>query len=98
MCSLSFISVEDAPKTKLFSDSGPLRLPVFGITWTFFVGTKGQPLGKRFYEIQAEDVKKYGKVFRNKLPSVEIVILSDPADVAKFDRIPTIQKDWTFRL
>ena len=62
------------------------------------MGTKGQPLGKRFYEIQAENDKKYGKVFRNKLPSVEIISFSDPADVAKFDRIPNIQKDWTFRL
>ena len=62
------------------------------------MGTKRQPLGKRFYEIQAEDVKKYGKVFRNKLPSVEIISLSDPADVAKFDRIPNIQKDWAFHL
>lgn len=87
MCSLSSISVEDAPKTKPFSEiPGPLRLPVFGTTWTFFVGTKGQPLGKRFYEIQAENVKKYGKVFRNKLPGVEIISLSDPADVAKLLR------------
>ena len=69
-----------------FRNPGPLRLPVFGITWTFFVGTKGQPLGKRFYEIQAEDVKKYGKVFRNKLPSVEIISLSDHANVSKLLR------------
>ncbi|RMX41958.1 hypothetical protein pdam_00025314 [Pocillopora damicornis] len=92
-------SIRRCTKNKtFFRNPGLLRLPVFGITWTFFVGTKGQPLGKRFYEIQAEDVKKYGKVFRNKLPSVEIISLSDPADVAKFDRIPNIQKDWTFRL
>ena len=50
------------------------------------MGTKGQPLGKRFYEIQAEDVKKYGEVFRNKLPSVEIISLSDPANVSKLLR------------
>ena len=50
------------------------------------MGTKGQPLGKRFYEIQAENVKKYGKVFRNKLPSVEIISLSDPANVSKLLR------------
>ena len=37
-------------------------------------------------KIQAENVKKYGKVFRNKLPGVEIISLSDPADVAKLLR------------
>ena len=39
--------------------------------------------GKRFHEIKEENVRKYGKVFRNKLPGVEIICLSDPADVEK---------------
>ena len=48
MSSLSSISVEDAPKTKPFSEIlGPLRLLVFGTAWMFFVETKGQPLGKQ---------------------------------------------------
>ena len=37
-------------------------------------------------KIQAENVKKYGKVFRNKLPGVEIISLYDPANVAKLLR------------
>ena len=56
-----------------FRNPGPLRLPVFVTAWTFFVGTKGLPVGKRFYEIQAENVKKYVKVFCNKLPGVDII-------------------------
>ena len=37
------------------------------------MGTKGLPVGKRFYEIQAENVKKYVKVFCNKLPGVDVI-------------------------
>ena len=50
------------------------------------MGTKGQPLGKRFLDVQAESVKKYGKIFRAQIPGVNIVVISDPADVAELLR------------
>ena len=84
MCSLSSISVEDAPKTKPFSEIlGPLRLLVFGTAWMFFVETKCQPLGK---QNPSRKCQENGKVFCSKLPGVEIISLSDPADVAKLLR------------
>ena len=50
------------------------------------MGAKGRPLEKRFLELQAENVKKYGKIFRAQLAGLKIVTVSDPADVAKLLR------------
>ncbi|KAL9957728.1 hypothetical protein ACROYT_G034664 [Oculina patagonica] len=69
---------------KTISDlPGPVSLPVIGTVWTLFIGTKGEPLGKRFLPMLIEDVKNYGKIFRKQMPGIEIVSLADPADVAK---------------
>ena len=69
---------------KTISDlPGPISLPIIGTTWTLFVGAKGQPFRKRMLTSQLDNVKKYGKIFRAKLPGVTIVCVADPADVAK---------------
>ena len=69
---------------KTMSDlPGPISLPIIGTVWTFFVGAKGQPLGKRILTVQEQHANKYGKIFRSRLPGVTIISLSDPADVAK---------------
>ena len=87
LSTLSSTTNNDTTKAKPFSDiPGPLPLPVIGTVWTHFVGTKGQPLGKRFLDIQAENVKKYGKIFRSQRPGMTIVSITDPADVAKLLR------------
>ena len=69
---------------KTMSDlPGPISLPIIGTVWTFFVGAKGQPLGKRILTVQEQHANKYGKIFRSRFPGVTIISLSDPADVAK---------------
>jgi len=69
---------------KTISDlPGPISLPIIGTAWTFFVGAKGQPLGKRILKVQEEHANKYGRIFRSQIPGVTIISLSDPADVAK---------------
>ena len=78
---------DDTTKAKPFSNiPGPLRLPVIGTVWTFFVGAKGQPPEKRFLDLQAENVKKYGKIVREQRPGMEVVSIADPGDVAKLLR------------
>ena len=62
---------------------GPVNLPILGTAWKFFVGAKGQPLGKRILKVQEEHAYKYGRIFRSQFPGVTIISLSDPADVAK---------------
>ncbi|KAJ7340048.1 hypothetical protein OS493_002771 [Desmophyllum pertusum] len=75
---------------KTMSDlPGPVSLPVIGTIWTFFVGARSEPLGKRILPMQGEQVKKYGRIFRIQLPGVTIVALADPADVAKVLRAET---------
>ena len=87
LSTLSSTANNDTTKAKPFSDiPGPLRLPVIGTSWTFFVGAKGQPLEKRFLDFQAEFVKKYGKIFRAQIPGLKVVAITDPADVAKLLR------------
>ena len=87
LTTLSTTANNNTTKAKPFSDiPGPLRLPVVGTAWTFFVGTKGRPLEKRFLDSQAENVKKYGKIFREQLPGVKIISIAEPADVAKLLR------------
>ncbi len=67
---------------KTISDlPGPVSLPVIGTVWTLFIGKK--PPLKRILSKQAENVKKYGRIFRVQIPGVTMVSLADPADVAK---------------
>ena len=76
----------DAAKesVKTISDlPGPISLPIIGTTWTFFLGAKGESLGKRILKVQEENAKKYGRIFRSQIPGATIISLSDPADVAK---------------
>ena len=69
---------------KTISDlPGPISLPIIGTAWTFFVGAKGETLGKRVLKVQEEHANKYGRVFRSQIPGVTIISLSDPTDVAK---------------
>ena len=69
---------------KAISDlPGPISLPIIGTAWTFFVGAKGQPLGKRILKVQEENANKYGRIFRWQIPGNTIISLADPADVAK---------------
>ena len=69
---------------KTISDlPGPISLPIIGTAWKFFVGAKGEPLGKRVLKVQKEHANKYGRIFRSQLPGFTIISLSDPADVAK---------------
>ena len=69
---------------KTISDlPGPISLPIIGTAWTFFVGAKGESLGKRVLKVQEEHANKYGRIFRSQIPGVTIISLSDPADVAK---------------
>ena len=69
---------------KTISDMpGPISLPIIGTAWKFFARAKGQPLGKIYLKMQAEDATKYGKLFRWQIPGVTIISLSDPVDVAK---------------
>jgi len=71
-------------RIKTISDvPGPISLPIIGTSWTFFVGAKGESLGKRVLKVQGEHANKYGRIFRSQIPGVTIISLSDPTDVAK---------------
>ena len=61
---------------------GPLNLPIIKTGWTvLLLGFSGEPLGKRMLPLQAESIKKYGKIYLIEIPDVKAVQLSDPADV-----------------
>ena len=71
----TFKSLSDIP--------GPVSLPVVGTAWRFFVGGRGEPLGKRLLSSQKESVDKYGPIFKQKFGGNISVSLTDPSDVAK---------------
>ena len=61
---------------------GPLNLPIIKSAWTaLLLGISGEPLGKRMLPLQAEGIKKYGKIYLIEIPGVKAVQISDPADV-----------------
>ena len=61
---------------------GPLNLPIIKTGWTvLLLGFSGEPLGKRMLPLQAESIKKYGKIHLIEIPGFKAVQLSDPADV-----------------
>ena len=61
---------------------GPLNLPIIKSAWTvLLLGFSGEPLGKRMLPLQAEGIKKYGKIYLIEIPDFRAVQLSDPADV-----------------
>ena len=61
---------------------GPLNLPIIKSAWTaLLLGISGEPLGKRMLPLQAEGIKKYGKIYLVEIPGVKAVQISDPADV-----------------
>ena len=61
---------------------GPLNLPIIKTGWTvLLLGFSGEPLGKRILPLQAEGIKKYGKIYLIEIAGVKAVQLSDPADV-----------------
>ena len=61
---------------------GPLNLPIIKSAWTvLLLGFSGEPLGKRMLPLQAEGIKKYGKIYLIEIPDFKAVQLSDPADV-----------------
>ena len=69
-----------ANSTKTLADlPGPLSLPVIKTAWTWLL--LGFPLGKRMLPLQAESIKKYGKIHLIEISGVKAVQLSDPADV-----------------
>ena len=66
--------------TKTLADlPGPLSLPMIKTAWTWLL--LGFPLGKRILPLQAESIKKYGKIHLIEITGVKAVQLSDPADV-----------------
>ncbi|KAL9970165.1 hypothetical protein ACROYT_G022493 [Oculina patagonica] len=71
----SFKSMDDLP--------GPLSLPVIGTSWAFFARSTDKPLGKRFLDIQRDDVNRYGNIYKIEFAGVKMVALADPSDVAK---------------
>ena len=61
---------------------GPLNLPIIKSAWTvLLLGFSGEPLGKRMLLLQAEGIKKYGKIYLIEIPDFKAVQLCDPADV-----------------
>ena len=61
---------------------GPLNLPIIKSAWAaLLLGISGEPLGKRMLPLQAEGIKKYGKIYLIEIPGVKAVQISDPADV-----------------
>ena len=61
---------------------GPLNLPIIKSAWTvLLLGFSGEPLGKRMLPLQAEGIKKYGKIYLIEIPDFKAVQLNDPADV-----------------
>ena len=48
-----------------------------------FAGAKGKPLGKQFLTVLEEHANKYGRIFRWQISGINIVSISDPADVVK---------------
>ena len=98
MCSLSSISVEDAPKTKPFSEIlGPLRLLVFGTAWMFFVETKrSAPWKAKSKQKMSRNMAKYSAT--NYQASKLLVYPILPTLQSYFDRIPNILREWTFHL
>ena len=61
---------------------GPLNFPIIKSAWTvLLLGFSGEPLGKRMLSLQAEGIKKYGKIYLIEIPDFKAVQLSDPADV-----------------
>ena len=78
------VAKETTEPIKTISDlPGPVSLPVLGTAWQFFIGTKGEPLGKRILRIKEENAKTYGRIFRQQFPGITLVSVTDPADVAK---------------
>ena len=65
---------------------GPVSLPVIGTAWTFFVGAKGEPLGKRVLSVQKDHVNKYGHIFKYQFTGQNVVVIADHSDVAKLLR------------
>ncbi|KAJ7340058.1 hypothetical protein OS493_002781 [Desmophyllum pertusum] len=83
-------NVSKQPQIKSISDlPGPVSLPVIASSWTFFVGARNEPLGKRMLLSQEKLVNKYGRIFRMQLPGITIVSIMDPVDVAKVLRAET---------
>ncbi|KAJ7340047.1 hypothetical protein OS493_002770 [Desmophyllum pertusum] len=85
----TFNNVTKEPIKSISDLPGPVSLPIIGTIWTFFVGARSEPLGKRMLSSQGKSVNKYGRIFRVQLPGVTIVALTDPADVAKVLRAET---------
>lgn len=81
LLSRSAQSATDNEASKSFSDlPGPVKLPVIGTAWTFFVGN--EPLGKRLLSVQRQNVNKYGYIFKQRIGDRSAVSLADPSDVA----------------
>lgn len=75
------VSVNESIKT-LADLPGPLSLPIIKATWTMFVGSNGEPMGKRIWSLKAEDIEKYGKIYQVESPGVNAVQLANPLDIA----------------
>lgn len=75
------IEIENKSVKTLADIPGPLSLPIIKTAWTMFHGADGEPLGKRIWSQQAQNIKKYGKIYLIEIPGVKAVQLADPVDV-----------------